>query len=551
MEPFPTADQTALHRRREDPERGNGSHGTRTWPSSNVSESKVELTPRKLLNLLSAKMYKDRIKKWNLDKKTKEEEAWAILRKQMHREAAGKESAFKVRGKAVTIDDVLRYFKRKGLLDPEARPQPPGPPTPRGIECWTPVPSPIPEFASMPEIEGRDANWPDFRGAESSGVQSFTLGSRRGSGILGSLNVDQTRQILFSNPEIQSFEISSSPLPPQSLLVPEKLFASITTYFSGAFDSGLFKTDNNGYLTNNTNKTIEGSHPTEFYDLCVSGLILMDSGSFVEGRRRFSKASSITNNLLQIQHPRTLDWVFHSLLIIRSHGYNQIATLLQIHTRDIVTLLLADGHPWRQLFSQLADIEESQSEFALMQALRCINDTYTNSLGQFHPTALLSYLEFLNIENRLNVLQLLYDLLIRGEQELGTFDKRIVDIKYYYGVTLYDHGKYAEAIEILEEVLVLCKQLGNEYVVANSLEMIATCRYFLGCHEESDTFRLREAIGRIEAMAGEFDLTVLRLKARLEKRLREMGQEAEAAEVHVDMNKALGADDIELESNWP
>lgn len=50
-------------------------------------------------------------------------------------------------------------------------------------------------------------------------------------------------------------------------------------------------------------------------------------------------------------------------------------------------------------------------------------------------------------------------------------------------------------------------------------------------------------------MAGAFDLTVLRLKARLEKRLREMGQEAEAAEVHVDMNKALGADDIELESN--
>ncbi|PMD59823.1 uncharacterized protein K444DRAFT_529152, partial [Hyaloscypha bicolor E] len=63
----------------------------------------------------TAKMYKDRIKKWNLDKKTKEEEAWAMLRKQMQREAAGKESAFRVRGKAATIDDVLRYFKRKGI----------------------------------------------------------------------------------------------------------------------------------------------------------------------------------------------------------------------------------------------------------------------------------------------------------------------------------------------------------------------------------------------------------------------------------------------------
>lgn len=64
-------------------------------------------------------MYKSRIKKWNLDKKTKEGEAWAILRMKMHRDAAGKESAFRVRGRTVIVDDVLRYFKRKGILNPE------------------------------------------------------------------------------------------------------------------------------------------------------------------------------------------------------------------------------------------------------------------------------------------------------------------------------------------------------------------------------------------------------------------------------------------------
>jgi hypothetical protein len=340
MEPFPTANQTALRRRREDPERGNGRYGTRPWPLSNVSESKVELTPGILLTSLSTKMYKDRIKKRNLDKKTKEEEAWAILRKQMQREAAGRESAFRVRGKAVTIDDVLRYFKRKGILDPEARPQPPGPPTPPAIECWTPVPSPNPEFASILEIEERGTCWPEFRGVELSGVQPFALSSLQGSGILGSLNVNQTRQILFSNPEIQSFEIPPSPLPPQSLLVPEKLFASITTYLGGAFDGGLFKTNDEGYLINSTNETIEGSHPTNFYDLCLSGVQFMNANSFVEGRRCFSKALSITNNLLRSQHPRTLDYVFYSLLYIRHYGYNHIDTLLRTHIRDVATLLL-------------------------------------------------------------------------------------------------------------------------------------------------------------------------------------------------------------------
>jgi hypothetical protein len=143
----------------------------RIWSSSNVSKSRVELAPRTLLTSLSAKMYKDRIKKWNLDKKIKEEEAWAMLRKQMQREAAGKESAFRVRGKAVMINDVLRYFKRKGILNPEARPQLPGPSTtPLAIECWTPVPSPNSESAFILDIGERGANWLAPRCLEPRGV---------------------------------------------------------------------------------------------------------------------------------------------------------------------------------------------------------------------------------------------------------------------------------------------------------------------------------------------------------------------------------------------
>jgi hypothetical protein len=66
-------------------------------------------------------MYKTRVQKWGLDKKTKEPEAWAILRIKMARDLVGKDSAFRVRGKPVTIDDVLRYFKRKGYCKPRRR----------------------------------------------------------------------------------------------------------------------------------------------------------------------------------------------------------------------------------------------------------------------------------------------------------------------------------------------------------------------------------------------------------------------------------------------
>jgi hypothetical protein len=38
-------------------------------------------------------------------------------------------------------------------------------------------------------------------------------------------------------------------------------------------------------------KTIQGSRPFDFYNLCSSGVRLMNSSLFIEGRRLFSKAS--------------------------------------------------------------------------------------------------------------------------------------------------------------------------------------------------------------------------------------------------------------------
>lgn len=86
-------------------------------------------------------------------------------------------------------------------------------------------------------------------------------------------------------------------------------------------------------------------------------------------------------------------------------------------------------------------------------------------------------------------------------------------------------------------------------MVANSLDVIAQGGYFLGRHEENDVFRLQEAIRIIEAIASKFDSNVLLMKIYLEKRLRKLGRDAEAAEVQAEMNEALGPDDIELESN--
>ena len=158
-------------------------------------------------------MYKSRIKNWGLDKNTKEAEARALLRMKMKRDAVGKDSAFCVRGKTVTTEDALRYFKRKGILNPGVEAQPAEVSTPPEIECWTPLSSPAPGFITIQTHEEEDvqrgADLLEFYGAEIEFVscRSTTLDSTQGNDDTQLyLNIDQIRRVLFSSLQVQSFE---------------------------------------------------------------------------------------------------------------------------------------------------------------------------------------------------------------------------------------------------------------------------------------------------------------------------------------------------------
>ena len=68
-------------------------------------------------------MYKTRITKWGLDKKTKEREARAILR--LHAQRRDKPTKMRLRGQPVDVNRIQTYFKRKGIsvedvLSPES-----------------------------------------------------------------------------------------------------------------------------------------------------------------------------------------------------------------------------------------------------------------------------------------------------------------------------------------------------------------------------------------------------------------------------------------------
>ena len=88
-------------------------------------------------------MYKTHIAKWGLDKKNKEPEMRAIVRKNKQRTEQGKSSHFRVRKRDLDFTEVVRYWKRRGVTIDEVIDRSIASPTPETVECFTVVSSPI------------------------------------------------------------------------------------------------------------------------------------------------------------------------------------------------------------------------------------------------------------------------------------------------------------------------------------------------------------------------------------------------------------------------
>ncbi|KAL9075654.1 MAG: hypothetical protein Q9161_001406 [Pseudevernia consocians] len=106
-----------------------------------------------IADICRVKMYKTQIKKWGLDKKNKEFEMRAIVRKRKHRADQRKDSVIRVRGQLQDFAEVVRYWNRKGVTIDDIIARQTVSPTPETVELFTPVPSPVltPQALAIPE----------------------------------------------------------------------------------------------------------------------------------------------------------------------------------------------------------------------------------------------------------------------------------------------------------------------------------------------------------------------------------------------------------------
>ena len=98
-------------------------------------------------------MYKTHIQEWGLDKKIKDVEMRAVVRKSKQRAEQGKSSIIHVRGQRRGLEEFIRHRDRKRLSIDDIIARHTSSPTPDTVELFTPVPSriPTPQVLEVPE----------------------------------------------------------------------------------------------------------------------------------------------------------------------------------------------------------------------------------------------------------------------------------------------------------------------------------------------------------------------------------------------------------------
>jgi hypothetical protein len=510
------------------------------------------------LTYRSLKMYKDRIKKWRLDKKNKEGDMLAILRKKTEREAVGKSSSFRVRGQPVAIEEVYHYFTRKkNMRDQEAY----NAPTPSDVSCRTPSPAPtVPPFGN--DIQMMTTNpfsWPD-QFAQPEGAQyanaTENLDDTEIDGMVVSTPErtfsEYNEQILqctlrdMYNLISDNGDIPRSPSTPQTLLIPERLLLTIKTYVGGSFEQGSWITGEDGHCTV---LGIPPDSPFEFINYCALAVSLLDRGLLVEFRRILSKAFSVVDTLIRIQHPRTLGSIIDSILYLRFSGYHDILELLLGYISKISMILLTKDSPLAHILRLISMLEVDSLEQGLTEAWRCALNGFEKALGCLHPSSLNINVDFtICVYSRLShsVAEAhLRRLLAQAEKE-PRISKPTLSIMACLGWNMYEQNRFAEAEQILLDVLSRAESKGWYFLEVDALGLLARSQ-----HQQDNKCSAEKHLRHSIQLAGETwgmaDPMTIELMVTLLGWLGEWGREEEADQLHAEITEATGRDDIDEE----
>jgi hypothetical protein len=491
----------------------------------------------------SVKIYKSRITQWGFDKKNKASDVEFVLRKKMHRDAVHKNTFFTVRGRLLDMKSFLKYVKRHHLLERtsiEANTAD----TPEHITYQTPAASPH----SQSEVnELNDASNDADGGLEgvsdNDRLADYNLGHTTVSGYgcaqqntQTALFVSEVQDLyrwLFDQPSLtRTLEL------PESMRLSERLFLLIPTYIAGAVRKGFWALDAGGFLisTTLTDKTHSGA-AAQFNDNALLALEALDQGRFVEARQAFEKAFAHLPSMIRYDLPGTINVYLIVLRNMTTEGFPELADMLRRHMKDVAEKVLPPQNPASQIYAVMSEVDPDQLSNVLDKASECRNDSLARNLAPFSFDLIdskITLIKRVHWNSPTEVDHCLYILLFECEQHCGYGSPCTLHVMYCTIDILVKQGRAAEAEAVSHDMHDRARHSVSFAYEVHAIELLARAQHTLGrLHDASVT--LSSAIDMLEGVYGRNDPWRMRYIFRLEKWLREGGEEQEADALRIQL----------------
>ena len=507
----------------------------------------------------TAKMYKSRITKWRLDKNCKAKEMKAIAWKKVVRDAIGKPSSFRIRGRNTDVEEVRRYFRRRNGLSLEevvARDKSPVADTPSAVEYSTPGASAsprvnhsihVPSAGSMIVAADEDPHdqisRPQRENTDhrtSRALRSFDLDKNR----LNRMNED-LRRLASAN------DVSPSLVPPRDLLVPEWIFSTIKAYVKGSLEEGIWKINRYGYLEPRKGPR-SGEYAVNYmYQCCLAAVHMLRRNLFVEARQLLSRACEKSKNFLEEGHVRTIPIIFFIYFRLKDMGYSAFAIKVLEHLRTAAALTHSISCTLRCLLDNLLTLDQNVNDVYSI-AWGCWEDTIENHIEPLNRTWLSSRLDHIyttgSITGWQEVERLLRSLAIKCEYTYGKLNTRYWLILQNLAWILYYQYKHEEAEQLSLYVIQEIENTEDACIplwwIMHSLDVMSVAQYSQSKHDLAQNSLERCMDMAAQCYEKDHPMTMKYL-LRLEGWLQNWGRQGEAEELAAQRSQILGSPIIE------
>ena len=377
-------------------------------------------------------MYKTYITKWGLDKKNKEPEMRAIVRKYKQREAQGKGSIIRVRKQQRNFADVVRYWERKGVSIDDIIARQTASPTPEAVEFSTPVSSPI---AAPPELAIPEQMLRCIRDYFKSSFESGTWVRTEPESRCYSLKDENGANSMWAGFR-SDCELACI------------LFEQNLSHEAGQI---LIST------TASIKKILSTEHPETLIELY--GLVF----HLRYTRRRDEKALSILR--------RRRDEIALSIL-------RQFSAMSEV--------VLGIQHPLTRFCEWSVSVYASVFVDTVTKCMEVMSNEFASSVGRTHLSTLVFRVHFIvtmSTDSRARI-QKLQKLLGECEQTLRPDDYRVLYVRGYMADECFGVGRYDEAMTLSQKNIDYYQDRSSMsaviYGYSDDLYLLGKCQYAIG-----------------------------------------------------------------------